>query len=259
LIDIHCHILPGLDDGAHSVEEAVNMAAEIIDAGFDRVIATPHVIEGTDYISPELIREKANELNDIFRDKEISLKILPGAENYIFPDLAKWYREGKIISLADTKKYLLLELPMQAIPTYTEQVFFDLQVSGITPIVAHPERNKEMIREPKRLVEWVENGIQLQINLGSFAGRYGSGSKKLAEMLLSGDMVHFIGSDMHHPSAGDSYLKSISYLMKEGRGHRLAAAASENPANILEGVNWFPEKPGDLVKKKKRLFDWIKM
>ena len=259
MIDTHCHILPGLDDGAQTEQEASDMARQLVEAGFQVVIATPHIVEGDRVIHPKVIREKVHAINQLFRQENIPLKVLPGAENYIFPELAAWYREGKIITLADTQKYILVELPAMSIPHYTDQVLFELQLAGLTPVIAHPERNRELYHNPEKLVEWVNKGIQLQINLGSFIGRYGSGAHDLAKALLLSDMVHFIGTDMHHVSQHNSCLKSINYLLSEIQKHRLTAAATtENPTNILEGINWSPPQPQSISLKKDRSF-WQKV
>lgn len=259
MIDTHCHILPGVDDGAQTQQDALDIARQLVEVGFQVVLATPHVVEGDKFILPSVIREKVHTLNQLFQQENIPLQVLPGAENYIFPELAAWYREGKIITLADTQKYILVELPTMSIPHYTEQVLFELQLAGLTPVIAHPERNRELYHNPEKLVEWVNKGIQLQINLGSFMGRYGSGARNLAKALLLSEMVHFIGSDMHHVSQHNTYLKSIHYLLNEMHKQQLTAAATaENPANILEGVNWSPPKPQSINLKKDQSI-WQKM
>lgn len=260
MIDIHCHILPGLDDGADSYNESMGIARELISAGFDTVIATPHVIEGREYNTPATIREKVHELNQVFRNNGIQLQVLPGAENYIFPDLAQWYKEDKIISLADTKKYILIELPMMNIPHYTEQVLFELQILGITPIIAHPERNRELFHNPEILVAWSEKGINLQVNLGSFTGRYGSSAKNLAKTLLLSDMAHFVASDMHRVPRKSSYLKtSINLINEVSENSRNIAATVENPAHILEGVSYPMQRSYTLFTGKRQgTWDWMK-
>lgn len=237
MIDIHCHILPGLDDGAKTTEETLEMAGALVKGGYETVIATPHVFEGREFITPVQIRKKVNATNLILEEKQIPLKVLPGAEVFIFPDLADWYVEGKIISLADTHKYILLELPMLSIPSYTEQVFFELQVLGITPILAHPERNREILHYPKLLFNWVDKGVQIQVNQGSFIRHYGTKVQNFAKALLASGMVHYIGSDLHKAGSGDSSLDSIPVYLKELEAKKLTAATVENPSYILSGYS----------------------
>lgn len=234
MIDIHCHILPGLDDGAQTIYEAIDIAQKLIEAGYDTVIATPHVIEGKNYNTPRQIREKVMELNRVLEKREIPLEVLPGAENLIFPDLAKWYQEGRILSLADSQKYILVELPMASIPLYAQQVFFELQLLGLIPILAHPERNREIIRHPERLIHLVNSGVQIQINIGSLQGKYGASAKILAGELLTNGFVHYLGSDMH--DIKNNRLFSKTSLVIEGmRTNKLIAATVDNPAQILRG------------------------
>jgi len=260
LIDVHCHILPGLDDGAESLEESIKIAELLVEAGYDTVIATPHVIEGREYVTPRCIRSKVVELNKLFVRKGICLKVLPGAENYIFPDMADWYKKGILMTLGDTKRYILVELPMQDIPTYTEQVFFDLQIAGITPILAHPERNRCIVHHPEKLFEWVDKGVQLQVNLGSFSGRYGEKTQELAETLLLSGMAHYMGTDLHK-SWKSNYLKSITYIMQEFKEAKFVAAATENPINILGGKAQTFSSPEYFVHKKKHhgTWNWLKV
>lgn len=243
MIDVHCHILPGLDDGAQTIEDALAMAAKLEEAGFDTVIATPHVLEGRKTITPAQIREKVHELNAALAKNGRKLKILPGAEIFIFPALAEWYKQGKILSLADTGKYILVELPMQHIPPYTEQVFFELQLAGVTPLLAHPERNSKLVKNPQKLVEWIGKGVQLQVNFRSFQGLYGSGPKQLAEALLSNGMVHYLGSDLHSARGWGMDLKEIAAGIRELAAFDLVAATADNPAHILQGEPWSPQSP----------------
>lgn len=158
MMDIHSHILPGIDDGANSIEETLIMVRQLHEAGFDTLIATPHVMEGNMYLSPEEILAATEQVRECISEAGIPVKILPGAENYIFPEMAKWVCEGKLLTLGNTKKYLLVELPLLEIPLYTDHVFFELQVNGITPVLAHPERYRVLGDKPERLLDWARGG-----------------------------------------------------------------------------------------------------
>ena len=144
MIDIHSHILPGLDDGAKDMLETLEMVRQLCEAGFKTILATPHVLEGKDFLCPAEILAVTEQVHRCVVEAGISVEILPGAENYIFPDMAKWVSAGKLLTLGNTGKYLLVELPMLEIPQYTDQVFFELQVQGLTPVLAHPERYKRL-------------------------------------------------------------------------------------------------------------------
>ncbi|NLI92086.1 MAG: histidinol-phosphatase [Peptococcaceae bacterium] len=254
MIDIHCHILPGLDDGAKTINESLEIARELVEAGYTTVIATPHVFEARVMIHPDQIRQNVKMMNQVLEEESIPLKVLPGAEIFIFPDMAKWFKEGKLLSLGDTGRYILVELPMLNIPSYTEQVFFDLQILGLTPIVAHPERNREILDSPDVLGKWAEKGIRIQVNIGSFMGKYGMKTKKFAQELYVTGMVDFLGSDYHQAGRGLD-LRDIHFYFKEFGTSRLTAAIAENPTSILEGQSLMPKQVySGFHTKKERTF-----
>jgi len=240
LIDIHCHILPGLDDGAKTINESLEIAGKLVEIGYTTVIATPHVLEGREFVTAGQIRKSVIHLNEVLEEQSIPLKVLPGAEIFIFPDLAEWFSKGRLLSLAETNKYILIELPMLSVPHYTEQVFFNLQVLGLTPIVAHPERNREIQNTSNLLAEWSKKGVRVQANIGSFQGKYGLKVKKFAEELFANGIIDFLGSDFHESHTGLNLRSTTQYLGEFGA--RLTAAITENPTSILEGQSLMPKQ-----------------
>lgn len=259
MIDIHSHILPGLDDGSKSREETLAIVHQLHKAGFKTLIATPHVLEGRDFLSPEEILETTEQVRRHVAEAGIPVEIWPGAENYIFPDLAKWARDGKLMTLGNTGKYLLLELPMLEIPQYTEQVFFELQVQGLTPVLAHPERNKALIERPEWLLEWANKGVLFQLNFRSLRGRYGPRSEELAEIMLRSQLVHFVGSDAHRIAQRDSaYLEGLKSVEEIGGEGRFQEVTLKNPQVILAGEALTGDREyslnGPIWKKKKSKF-----
>jgi protein-tyrosine phosphatase len=259
MIDIHSHILPGLDDGAKSVEETLKMVSQLQEAGFNTLLATPHVIEGKDFLSPEEILAATEQVRERVSEAGISVEILPGAENYIFPETAKWAREGRLLTLGNTGKYLLVELPMLQIPQYTDRVFFELQINGMTPVLAHPERYRGLVEEPERLIDWANKGILFQVDLRSLSGNYGPEARGLAEIMLHSNLIHFIGSDAHHVSRRESTYAEAHQMVKEIVGEiRFQEVTLTNPQAILEGKaiqgdrNYVLNK--SYVKRKKSRF-----
>lgn len=221
MMDIHSHILPGIDDGANSMEETVMIVRQLKEAGFKTIIATPHVMEGNAYLSPEEIIAATKQVGERIYEAGIPVEILPGAENYIFPDMAKWAYEGKLLTLGNTRKYLLVELPQLEIPLYTDQVFFELQVKGITPVLAHPERYRVFGNQPERLLDWAKKGILFQLDLKSLSERYGPQPLRLAKLLLRDNLIHFIGSDAHHlPRSVSTYTDAL-HSVKEIVGEKM--------------------------------------
>ena len=260
MIDIHSHILPGLDDGAKNMAETLGMVLQLHEAGFKTLITTPHVLEGRDFLSPTEILATTEQVRKRVTKAGIPVEILPGAENYIFPDLAKWVRAGKLLTLGNRGKYILVELPMLEIPHYTDQVFFELQVLGITPVLAHPERNIGLSDQPERILAWAKKGILFQLNLRSLSGHYGPQARQLAEIMLNSDLIHVIGSDAHRVSGSEQTyfegLQSIQEIVGESRYQELTRL---NPQTILEGNPLQDE--GDyllkrLVRKKRQGRFW---
>ena len=154
MIDIHCHILPGIDDGAKSIEDSIQMAKEAVSQGITTIIATPHY--NSKYVNekPAIIAAAA-ELSETLSKEQIPLTILPGQETRIYGELLEDYDSGKLLPLADTS-YFFIELPSGHVPRYTERVLFDVQMKGLVPIIVHPERNQEIIQNPDLLYQLCE-------------------------------------------------------------------------------------------------------
>jgi len=258
MIDSHSHILPGMDDGSKNMAETLGMVRQLHEAGFKTLIATPHVLEGRDFLSPTEILTTTEQVRKCVAEAGIPVEILPGAENYIFPDLVKWVRAGKLLTLGNTGKHILIEFPLLEIPHYTDQVFFELQVQGVTPVLAHPERYRGLSDQPERILDWARKGILLQLDLRSLSGHYGPQARQLAEIMLSSDLIHVIGSDAHHVSGSEStYLEGLQGIKKITGETRYQELTRLNPQTVLEG-NRLQEKDyflkGSSIKKRRSRF-----
>lgn len=258
MIDIHSHILPGLDDGSRSMGETLKMVRQLYEAGFKTLIATPHVFEGRDFLSPMEILTAVKEVRLQVAEAGIPVEIFPGAENYIFPDMAKWASAGKLMTLGNTSKYLLLEFPLLEIPLYADQVFFELQVLGLTPVLAHPERYRGLVGEPERLLGWAKKGVLLQLDLRSLDGKYGPQAKRLAEVMLRSDLVHLVGSDAHRVARSEfTYVEDLERVKGIVGESRFRDVTVDSPRNVLEGKGMLGERDyflkGNGLKKRKKL------
>ncbi|MHB1407715.1 MAG: tyrosine-protein phosphatase [Desulfitobacteriaceae bacterium] len=236
MIDLHSHILPGLDDGASVMDQTLLMLKQLTAAGFHTVYATPHVVEEQSFLRPERIVAAVDAVKSAAAEQEIEIEILAGAEVLIFPDLIKWLQAGQLVTLGNEGKYLLLELPMLSIPAYTDKVFFDLQVNGVTPILAHPERHALLGQDPEHLLAWVNKGILFQLDLRSLTGRYGPDVRHTALNIVRSGLVHFIGSDIHRPSESlipyEEELSQLHDLMGSEQYHQVT---EENPDKVRSG------------------------
>jgi protein-tyrosine phosphatase len=248
MIDFHSHILPGVDDGSTHLDMSVDMLNISINEGVHEICATPHFIVGEYEIQREDYEKRVDELRSTYINDEI--KILNGLELYIHPDLPKLYKNKRIWGLNDTL-YLLIELPMQEYPVYTEKLFYQLRLEGAVPIIAHPERNTRIMQNNELLVNLVQQGTLVQMNAGSLRGIYGTTVQKCAEKFVSMNMVHMIGSDGHSSTKRTTRICD-GYSKIKALNENLYQWIIENEKSIVDGKA--VELPEIKAIKKKRSF-----
>jgi protein-tyrosine phosphatase len=197
LIDLHTHILPGLDDGSSSLQESQQMLEIAAADGISVLFATPHFMEGWFQPSPEIILSEVQQLNDYAIEKGLPIRVMPGMEVALCQEIPRWLGDGRLLTLNGQGKHLLVELPANEIPNYTEPLLFELQLMGITPILAHPERNRIVGENPSWISRLVERGVLVQITGDSLLGRFGKRTLQTARQLLNLGVVHGLGSDAH--------------------------------------------------------------
>ncbi|TCI58790.1 MULTISPECIES: tyrosine-protein phosphatase [unclassified Exiguobacterium] len=196
MIDIHCHLLPAVDDGPETVEQAVEMAKRAASEGVTAIVVTPHAFH-PQFETDELnVQNAVAKLQDVLRQEGIALDLYAGQEIRVFGELVEALEQGKALSLAGSR-YVLVEFPSDSVPAYAEQLFFGLQTEGYTPVIAHPERNKEFATNPKRLMDFVSSGALSQITTGSLTGEFGQNVQDLAFAFLRNGLSHLIASDAH--------------------------------------------------------------
>jgi len=195
-VDIHCHLLPGIDDGARDLNESLAMARLAVADGISTVICTPH--QGGNYCCNRgaVIRRAVAQLQTALEEAEIPLEVLPGADVRIDSDLVSQLMSGEIVSLGDHRRYVLLELPHELyLPL--ESLHANLKAVGVTGILSHPERNQGIMDRPDLVRPLVESGVLMQITAGSLVGTFGARIQKLSVDLLRKGLVHFISTDAH--------------------------------------------------------------
>ena len=243
MIDIHTHILPGLDDGAKDPESAVKMAQAAANDGISRLIATPHVITGSFDYSPEQINVAVQELNAALTARQIPVQILPGGEYRLESDLPARLRAGSVLTLNDSRAWLLVELPSSLLPPDYERILYEIQLQGVTPIIAHPERNQVIIKKPEILKKLTERGIMAQLTSASITGDFGQEIQKCSRRLIEQGSIQCLASDAHtykgHRSLG---LSAARDAIKKRYGEDYARALVEdNPARMLTGQTLPPQ------------------
>lgn len=212
MIDIHTHVLPGIDDGAKTIIDSIEIIKKASENGVTDMIVTPHFILGSDYITNNVEKRKLiNKLKRLVKKEKIDINLYLGNEVYIENDMLKLKKDGNICTL-NNSRYLLFELPLNDNFNGVEDILFNLGCNKITGIIAHPERYSSVKKDPNIVLKWIEKGALLQCNIGSFFGHYGKEAKKTAFLLLKHKAISFISSDIHRASS--IYYEQIKELKK---------------------------------------------
>lgn len=253
MIDLHSHILPGIDDGARDWDEALRMAREAVTNGVNKIIATPHHKNGV-YINESVaVISLVNKLNQLLMEENIPLSVYPGSETQIYGDFIKELKEKQFLTLNNTKKYVLLELPFSDVPRYTEQLIFDIQMAGLIPIIAHPERNQEIRENPIKIYQLVTRGALTQITTSSLLGSFGKDIQKFAFEMVDNNLAHLIATDAHRPTGSRGFnLSDGYYQLNIFGGTALEQQFKTNAKNVFEGRDLYVDIPTKIVKKKRR-------
>lgn len=214
--DIHCHILPGVDDGAKNMDQSKEMLDIAYEEGIRIMIATPHHMpEDEDNASPEVIQEKVAQLQAYVDEQGYDMTILPGNEVYFYSEAPELLEEGKINTMAGTDCVLVEFSPMDE-GRYIRNSLAELQNMGYEPIIAHVERYDSLCKDLDRITELRDMGILIQVNVASIMGDFGKPMKAVAEKLLKKQMVDFIGTDAHSSGRRAPRVKECAeYLYKK--------------------------------------------
>jgi protein-tyrosine phosphatase len=257
MVDIHFHLLPGLDDGADTLDMAVEMAEMAIRDGTTHIVATPHA--SPHYVfDPELIAARAAEVRARVGDR---VTIVTGCDFHLSYENLQDIRQYPTRYTIDGKGYLLVEFASYAIPPQIEQSFHELQLAGITPVITHPERNGILRGHTDWLDTWVSRGCAVQVTAGSLLGRFGPHAQEAAMGWLETDRIHVLASDAHNTTSRPPELAAAYRRVAEIRGEETARALCvENPLAAVEGrpLPWMPEPAGEahfaVGRKRKRFW-----
>lgn len=233
MIDIHCHILNQLDDGPKTETGSLAMAQQAIAEGFTDIIATPHHLKGDYFNLRPSVAEHVAELNEAIKDNGMELQVHVGQEVRLHGEIIEGLKNGDLASLAGSR-YVLIEFPTQSIPVFTEQLFYDLQMAGYVPVIAHPERNFEIMENPERLYEFVSHGALAQLTWSSLDGKFGKKSKKSSEILLENQLVHFLATDAHDTVRRPLLHTEIEQRLVKKIDPRYVDYLKENGAKVLK-------------------------
>ena len=197
MVDLHSHLIWGIDDGSKSKEMTVNMLKQAVKGGTKKIVLTPHYLPGYYEVPINEVKERVKELSLLAKEYELDIEIYCGQEVYFFEDILEYY-ENKLIGTINESRYMLIEFNMRNF-SIEEVIYilYDLQLEGIVPVIAHPERYYMFIKNPSLINEFIEEGFLFQLNIGSITGDFGKEVKKTAEIFLKNKIYSFFGSDAH--------------------------------------------------------------
>jgi protein-tyrosine phosphatase len=258
MVDIHCHILPGLDDGSDSLETSIQMAEMAIADGVTHVVGTPHA-NSTYKFDPDLNRQRRDELQAAVGDR---LQLATGCDFHLNYENLQGLQQDQKKYTINQKNYLLVEFADFAIPPSMDETLHQLQLTGLSPIITHPERNGLLRAQPERMYRWLHQGCYAQITAGSLLGRFGSGAQHRAEEWLDAGRVHFVASDAHNLKSRPLQLRGAFEAVAKRSGEDVARALfQDNPLAVFEGrgLPYEPEQLDPSAKppqyhKRKRFF-----
>jgi len=195
--DLHSHLIPGIDDGAKDMDDALGMIRRFVELGYRKLITTPHVMSDFYRNNAETILGGLKELKENLRKHNISIEIEAAAEYYLDENLTEKIQKKSLLSFG--KGYVLFELPFLAEPPNLASVIFELQTNGYKPILAHPERYGFWYNDFNQYRQLRDKGVYLQLNILSLMGHYSPETQKIAERLIDEELISFLGTDCHNP------------------------------------------------------------
>lgn len=253
MVDLHCHILPGLDDGAATMEDSIAMAESAIADGITHVVATPHSSDHYHFDFAH-VRRLRDELQEKMGDR---LKIATGCDFHLNPENVAALRAEARQYCVNQRDYLLLEFNEFSIPPSMDQTLHEIQLAGVQPVVTHPERNGILRARPERLKKWVRQGCFGQVTGGALTGGFGASAQQEALRLIREGLIHFVASDAHNTRNRPLRLQPAYDVVVDQFGQEKARALfQDNPLAAFEGreLPHVPEVEEESPPRRKRFF-----
>jgi len=237
LIDLHCHILHGVDDGPQTLDESLAMARAAAADGIDTVVATPHTLNGVYRNPSEAVRSGVDALQKALDAASIPIRLHVGGDVHLVPDMMRAIHTGEAVTIDDQRKYILLELPSQSLPPSLTEEIYRLRIGGVTPIITHPERNMALAQNSEILFDLIDMGALVQVTAMSLTGGFGEFVRGVSERFLEQRLIQVIATDAHsvegRPPALSLAVEAAADVLRDP--DEALRMVRETPAAILEG------------------------
>jgi len=251
MIDLHCHLLPGVDDGSKSMNISLKLANDAVRDGIGYALLTPHHMNGVYLNHKKAVIQQTQEFQVELDRHKIPLKVFPGQEVRINGDLLTALDQDDILFADEGGQYLMLEFPDDDVPVYTTKMIYELMQRGIIPVIVHPERNTKIMKQPDVLYKLLSKGCLSQITAGSYVGTFGQKVQKFSKRLIQSGQAYVFSSDAHNlPNRSYEMAKAFKKLGREF-GADYVGQFEENAKSIINGEQVFLN---DLNRVKHRTF-----
>ncbi len=240
MVDIHHHLLWGVDDGSKDLETSVEMARLAAADGITHIVCTPHA-NSTYLYQPEVNRAKLAELAARLEAEQIPITLGLGSDFHItYENVQEAKGDAKKFSI-NGLGYLMVELPDFGLPNGLTEIFYELQVAGMTPVLTHPERNPTLLANYSRMLKWLRGGLLVQVTADSVTGHMGKKAEKMAWELLEKRWVHFLASDAHSTTGRPPRMRAAADLVAQKYGSEYAESlVTKNPMAAFQGKRFNP-------------------
>lgn len=255
MVDLHCHLLPGIDDGSKSMKISLRLAREATENGVTHALLTPHHMNGRYVNHKQDVIQRTKEFQKQINAHNIPLTVFPGQEVRINGQLSEVLDKDDILFADTAGKYIMLEFPDDDVPHYTNQMIFDLQQRGIIPVIVHPERNTKIMAEPDLIYQLLEKGCLSQITASSYVGTFGKKVENFSRQLIEAGQGYVFASDAHDLPGRKYEMRQAFEKLRYEFGKTITNQYQQNARLIINGEN-VPLNDLHAIKKKKRHF-WL--
>ncbi|MBF8808322.1 MAG: tyrosine protein phosphatase [Enterococcus lacertideformus] len=254
MIDLHCHILPGVDDGAQNIEDSLAMAEKAIEQGITHILCTPHHNNGKYSNQKKKVISLVASLQIELEKRNMPLVLLEGQEVRISGELMEAIQRDEILFTDSEDAHLLIEFPSIEVPLYAEIIFFELLKLGKIPVIVHPERNAYFRKDPNRLLPFLEMGCLAQLTAPSYIGQFGKDIQKTAKEMVKYNLVQMVASDAHRVTKRSFYLKERYEQITKVFGIKKVEQMKQVAVDLINGEKINYPQFKEIKRKKFGLF-----